>query len=151
MKPPQILPFLLITPLLASGCPNSNTEKGIDTSSDYWCESVEAAQDDYEITDGGGSSVSGLLVGRLITDGGDDIHDPSIVGGLDITLTPTSSGGSGSLETTDAYGDFQHTLGAGSWVLVASKTRSGGNCAANYEFEIVADKTTTACILLTCS
>lgn len=149
MKTPQILLSLAALCLLPA-CP-SDGGKTTDTSSDaYWCESISDAQQ-YSIVAGGGNSASGLVVGRLITDYGDNIHDPNIVGNLQFKLTSVSSGGASSLDTTDDYGDFQDMLGAGTWLLEASSSRSGLACTSSYQFEIVADKTTSICVQLSCS
>lgn len=150
MKTASLLSLLLGLAVLTPGC-SDTSDKSTDDSSGprYWCESLDDAQD-YYIEDGGGNVSSGRIEGRIITSGSDDIHDVNLVGSLDFTLQSTSSGGSPTLDTTSAEGDFSKTVGAGTWQVQASKSYAGKSCSADYEFEVVAEKTTYICVELAC-
>ena len=142
-----ILPFAA----LFAGC-TADGDKTTDDSSTgpaYWCETLDDAQD-YYIEDGGGNVSSGRIEGRIITSSSEDIHDVALVADLDYTLASVSSGGSPSLGVTTVDGDFGKTVGAGTWRVQASKSYAGKSCAADYTFEVVAEKTTYICVELVC-
>lgn len=154
MKTASLLTFTLgLTPLLAlaPGCTADGDKTGEDDSSGpaYWCETLDDAQS-YYIEDGGGNVSSGRIEGRVITSSSDDVHDINLVADLDYTLESLSSGGSPSLGTTTEGGDFAKTVGAGTWKVQASKSYAGKSCTASFEFEVVAEKTTYACVDLIC-
>lgn len=144
------LPLLLSWVPLVTACPDSG-DKGVNESTvaGLWCESAEDA-DTYYIEDGGGTGTSGRLVGRVVSTGADDIHDPNLIGNIDYTVESETSGGAPSTGSTDSYGDFTRTLGEGTWRLQATKSTAGNTCRADYTFEIVADKTTYICVDLVC-
>ncbi|MDP6933919.1 MAG: hypothetical protein QGG40_13425 [Myxococcota bacterium] len=114
-----------------------------------FCESIEDG-DSYVISDGGGSSTSGLVQGRLISDETDDLHDTSLIGYLDYSLENSDVGGSPTLDQTEMNGDFSNTLGEGTWVIKASGQRLIYDCSAEFEFAVVAGKTTELCVDLQC-
>lgn len=152
MKTASLLTFTLgiLTAAQLGGC--TTDDKSTDDTSGgpaYWCESLDDAQD-YYIEDGGGNASSGRVEGRIITSSSDDIHDVNLVADLDYTLASVTSGGSPSLGSTSVNGDFGKTVGAGTWRVQASKSYAGKSCAADYQFEVVAEKTTYICVELVC-
>lgn len=148
MKTLRLLP--LFPALLLTACPSKDDEGADDSSGPtYFCESLDDA-DTYYIEDGGGNGASGLIDGRIITSYGDDLHEITLVGRLDYTLESVTSGGSPQLEETDEYGDFQATVGEGTWRIQASLSSAGRSCSADYEFPVVGSKTTYVCVELAC-
>lgn len=146
----KTLSILLLLPLFLAGCPSSDDKSADDSSgTTYWCDSTDDS-DSYYIEDGGGSGSSGVIAGRIITSSSDNIHDPTLVGSLDYTLQSVSSGGAPQYDKTDDGGDFQATVGEGTWRVQASKSVGGSTCSSDYEFEVVGAKTTNVCVLLTC-
>lgn len=146
----KTLNILFLFPAFLAGCPGSGDKTTDDSSAEqYWCETLDDG-DTYYIDDGGGSGSSGVIIGRFISSSSDDLHDPSMVGRLDYTLESVSSGGSPQYDKTDDGGDFQATVGEGTWRVQASKSVAGNTCTSDYEFEVVGGKTTYACVVLSC-
>jgi len=132
------------------GCiaPKDNSDSG--GAATGYCEAMTDANTSY-VEYGGGSSSSGLVYGRLITDESDDIHDPNFVGFVEYTLESVDVGGSQTPGETEMDGDFAETLGAGTWLYKLSDTRPPYTCSNEYEFEVEAGDTTYLCIDVNCT
>jgi hypothetical protein len=145
------IPRALLASLpLAFGCPTGTGGAG-DTGSglELFCESMDDG-DVVQIETGGGSTASGVLSGRLITDATEDIHNPNMVANWDFVLENLDVGGTQTRGKTTDLGEFTATLGAGHWSIAISGQRNGYTCANTLEFEIVAGSTTTACMDANC-
>jgi hypothetical protein len=131
-------------PLLLLGCVGGPSG---DTGSNLllFCETIEDG-DTLLIEEGGGSTVSGVLTGRLITDATEDIHNPNMVANWDYVLENLDVGGTQTRGKTNDLGEFGATLGAGNWSIAISGQRNGFTCKNTLQFEIVAGSTTTACM-----
>lgn len=142
------LPSILL--LAAVACTDDADKADDSSSSGVWCDAMAEA-DSYYIEGTGGSATSGLVSGRLITDASGDLHDPSLVGSVEFLLESVDSGGASVQGETDDYGEWQRTLGEGTWLLQSSGRRNGYDCAASYEFEVTAGKQSFVCIDARCS
>ena len=114
-------------------CTASSNE---DSSEDVlpFCEKMEDA-DTFVIADGGDSTSSGVVEGRLITDESTDLHDPQWAGFLDYTIDNTDVGGTQQQGETQQDGSFIEVLGAGINFKI-SATVAGHNCANEVAFSV---------------
>ena len=106
--------------------------------------------DTFLISDGGDSSSSGTVEGRLITDESSDLHDPQWVGFLDYTIDNIDVGGTQQQGETQQDGSFIEVLGAGNWNFKISATVAGYTCANEVAFSVEAGRSTEICIDIDC-
>jgi len=114
-----------------------------------FCEKMDDANS-YVIEDGGSSTTSGTVEGRVITDESEDLHDPQWVGYLDYTVDNTDVGGTQQQGETDQDGSFVEVLGEGHWKYKISATMAGYTCSNELEFLVQAGGTTQVCIDVNC-
>jgi len=114
-----------------------------------FCEKMEDANSSV-IDLGGGSASSGSVVGRVITDESQDLHDPQWVGFLDYTIDNTDVGGTQQQGETQQDGSFVEVLGAGHWKFKISATQAGYSCSNEVEFLVEAENTTQICVDVNC-
>ena len=114
-----------------------------------FCEKMEDANS-YVIDDGGNSTTSGTVEGRVITDESESLHDPQWVGYLDYTVDNIDVGGTQQQGETQQDGSFVEVLGAGHWNFKISASQAGYSCANELEFLVEAGRTTQLCIDVNC-
>lgn len=111
------------------------------------------------ITDGGqssveavgGSAASGDLVMTVITNESVDVHDPMYVAFKEYTLENVALGGVATTGTTTGDGLAPvSNLGAGEWTFEATYSRGSSLCSALITLDVVANSTTTGCVVMTC-
>ena len=133
---------------LAGACTSSTI---VDTGVPYlpFCEKMEDANS-HGIEVGGGSGTSGSVIGRVITDESQDLHDPQWVGFLDYTIDNIDVGGTQQQGETQQDGAFVEVLGAGNWRFKISATQAGFTCANEIEFQVESGNTTQVCVDVNC-
>lgn len=140
---------LLAIPITSAAC--SSNWQGVDTASYIlpFCESMDDS-DTYLIETGGGSGASGVVIGRLVTDESDDIHDPNFVADVEYTLENIDVGGTQQQGETDDSGYFKEILGEGNWLLKLSAFKASLDCLNEISFNVEAGNTTDLCIDVHC-
>jgi hypothetical protein len=125
---------------------------GIDTNDVElpFCEKVEDFDTTYPET-GGGQGESGVLVGRLVSDETEELHDPQMVAYVALSLENLDSGGTERSPETDIEGNFTYGLGGGRWRIRVGERKVGFSCNNELEFEIVAGDTLYMCMDLNCT
>ena len=133
--------------MLAAGC----TGSGSDSSGDQlpFCETFDDA-DTSHVEDGGGSGASGAVMGNVVTNESDDIHDPNLVSFVEYTMDYLDHGGALQSNQTDQEGYFHEVLGEGRWLMKLSAQKPGYDCSNELEFEVDAGNTTRLCVDVGC-
>jgi hypothetical protein len=141
-------PFLpLFAPLGLCACAGA---PGGDTGgTGLFCESMSTA-DQWKIEGGGGTSVSGVIYGRLLTDKSEDPRDPNFVAYVGYAMKSLDVGGVQTPGETDVKGDFVETVGAGQWEITVAAVKNGWTCNNQVSFEVEAGSTTWLCLDLRC-
>ena len=139
----RIVGFALLTACTDSSDPDSGEP--------YlpFCEKMEDANS-HGIEEGGGSGTSGSVIGRVITDESQDLHDPQWVGFLDYTIDNIDVGGTQQQGETQQDGAFVEVLGAGNWRFKISTTQAGFTCSNEIEFQVESGNTTQVCVDVNC-
>ena len=121
----------------------------VDSGTTPFCEVWEDA-DTFVVTEGGGTDGSGTLIGRMITNRSEDLHDTVYVAGVTYTLENLDIGGTPQIAESSSTGDLTHALGEGRWEIALSTTAGGYTCANSMEFDVEAGRTTEVCIDIGC-
>ena len=142
-------PTLIFSLLALSLACTSSTDTDSSEPVLPFCEKMEDGNS-YVIEDGGSSTTSGTVEGRVITDESENLHDPQWVGYLDYTVDNTDVGGTQQQGETQQDGSFIEVLGEGHWNFKISATQAGYSCANELEFLVEAGRTTQLCIDVNC-
>ena len=140
--------FILSLPFFSLSCTNTTSEDSSEPVLPF-CEKMEDANS-YVIEEGEGSTTSGTVEGRVITDESEDLHDPQWVGFLDYTVDNTDVGGTQQQGETEMDGSFIEVLGEGHWNFKISATQAGFSCSNELEFLVQAGGTTLVCVDVNC-